>query len=74
MYWTIHKPLYWRTFFHFSAGQFCKAIKPGKDNTDIKTLRSNASQTMCLNYSISMCHSSPLFLICCICSAQFWEW
>lgn len=59
IYWTIHKPSYWRTFFHFSAGQFCKAVKAGKDNTDVKTLHSNALQTMCLNYSTSMCYSLP---------------
>lgn len=73
IYWTIHKPSYWRTFFHFSAGQFCKAVKAGKDNTDVKTLHSNALQTMCLNYSTSMCYSSPPFLIYYICSTEFWE-
>lgn len=38
-------------------------MKAGKDNTDVKTLPSNASQTLCLNYSTSMCYSSSLFML-----------
>lgn len=44
--------------FHFSGGQFCKGVKTGKDNSDVKPLHSNASQ----NHVFKLQHQHVLLL------------